>query len=155
MKGRVAAIGVAAVIAVAAPFIMRWEGVRYAPYRDIVGVWTVCYGHTKTVDPSRSYTKSECVNLLHVDMAEANSHVRRCLPMPKLVQIEAALTSLVFNVGPRGVCGSTIQRKALANDWPGACAGMDAWKYAGGRVVRGLEMRRGDERRMCESGSWN
>ena len=22
------------------------EGVSYIPYKDIVGVWTVCYGHT-------------------------------------------------------------------------------------------------------------
>ena len=22
------------------------EGVRYEPYQDVVGVWTVCYGHT-------------------------------------------------------------------------------------------------------------
>ncbi len=22
------------------------EGVRYNPYQDVVGVWTVCYGHT-------------------------------------------------------------------------------------------------------------
>nr|MCQ3985950.1 lysozyme [Klebsiella pneumoniae] len=21
------------------------EGVRYDPYQDVVGVWTVCYGH--------------------------------------------------------------------------------------------------------------
>jgi lysozyme len=151
LKGKAVA---AAVAVLAAAVIMKWEDVRYSPYQDSVGVWTVCYGHTKTVQPGRSYTKAECAALLEIDMAEANGHVNRCLPMPKLVQVEAALTSLVFNVGPRGVCGSTIQRKALANDWPGACAGLDAWKYAGGRVLRGLELRRGDERRMCETGSW-
>ncbi|EFO3467706.1 lysozyme [Escherichia coli] len=24
------------------------EGVSYIPYKDIVGVWTVCHGHTRT-----------------------------------------------------------------------------------------------------------
>lgn len=150
-KGKVAAVGVAAALAVAAPLVMRWEGVRYVPYQDVVGVWTVCYGHTGSdIVPGKRYTAGECAALLDGDMREANSHVRRCIPVPMLRQVEAALTSLVFNVGPRGVCGSTIQRKAMANDWPAACAGLDAWKYAGGRVYRGLELRRADERKLCE-----
>lgn len=151
MSKKVAAVGVAAVLAVAAPLVMRWEGVRHKPYQDVVGVWTVCYGHTgPDVVPGKRYTEAECAALLDADMREANAHVRRCIPVPMLRGPEAALTSLVFNVGPRGVCGSTIQKRALANDWPGACAGLDAWKYAGGRVYRGLELRRADERALCE-----
>lgn len=145
------AIGVAAVLALAAPLIAKWEGVRYTPYQDVVGVWTVCYGHTGAdIVPGKRYTLAECNALLDEDMAEANTYVRKCIGVPMLRHVEAALTSLVFNVGPKGVCGSTIQRKALANDWPGACAGLDAWKYAGGRVFRGLVLRRADERRLCE-----
>jgi len=83
-------------------------------------------------------------------MAEANEAVNRCLPMPKLPQIEAALTSATFNIGPRVVCGSTLQRKALANDWPGACAELARWNRAGGRVLRGLTLRRLDEQAVCE-----
>ena len=143
----------AAVLLLAGTLIARWEGVRYTPYRDAVGVLTVCYGHTgPDIIADKGYTAGECKALLDADMRTANAAVRRCLPMPMLVQIEASLTSLVFNVGPRAVCGSTIQRKALANDWPGACAGIDAWKFAGGRVLRGLELRRADERAMCEGG---
>ena len=150
MKGKVAAAGVAGVLALAATVIKPWEGVKYTPYQDVVGVWTVCYGHTKTVQPGKTYTAAECDALLRADMLEANAYVRKCIPVPMLRGPEAALTSLVFNVGPKGVCGSTIQRKAMANDWPGACAGLDAWKYAGGRVYRGLVLRRADERKVCE-----
>lgn len=150
-KAKVAAVGLAAVLAVSAPIIMKWEGVRHEPYLDAVGVLTVCYGHTSKVE-RRKYTQAECEALLDADMREANSHVRRCIGVPMLVQIEAALTSLVFNVGPRGVCGSTLQRKAKANDWPGACAELDRWRYAGGRVMRGLVLRRADERQLCEFG---
>lgn len=150
---RVAGVGLAAVLALAATVIKPWEGVEHKPYVDPVGVLTVCYGSTGPhIVPGRTYTQAECNALLDADMREANRHVRRCLPMPMLVQIEAALTSLVFNVGPRGVCGSTIQKRALANDWPGACAGIDAWRYAGGRVFRGLVLRRADERALCETG---
>lgn len=151
-KAKVATVGLVAVLAVAAPLVAKWEGVKYSPYQDVVGVWTVCYGHTRDVTPGKKYTGAECAALLDLDMAEANRHVRRCIPVPMLVQVEAALTSLVFNVGPKGVCGSSIQRHAMANNWPAACKGLDAWKYAGGRVYKGLQNRRADERQLCETG---
>lgn len=154
MKGKIAAVGVVAVLAMAAPLIQRWEGVRYKPYQDVVGVWTVCYGHTKTVDRSKTYTAAECRTLLDVDMAEANSYVRKCIPVPMLVQVEASLTDLVFNVGPKGVCGSTVQKRALENNWPAACVALDAWKFAGGRVYTGLVNRRADARYLCETGRY-
>lgn len=148
---KVAAGVVAAVAALAAPLIAKWEGVRYEPYRDAVGVLTVCYGHTGAdIVPGKRYTKAECDALLQADMAVANAAVNRCLQMPKLPQIEAALTSAAFNLGPQVVCNSTLQRKALANDWPGACRELDRWNKAGGRELRGLTLRRGDERTLCE-----
>jgi len=150
-KAKIAAGGAAAVLALAAVVVAKWEGVRYPPYRDVVGVWTVCYGHTgPDVVPGRTYSVAECKKLLEIDMAEADSHVRRCIRVPMKPHQEAALVSLVFNVGPRGVCGSTLQRKANGGDWAGACAELDKWKYAGGRVYRGLVLRRADERAMCE-----
>jgi lysozyme len=147
---RVVAGGVAA-LAIAAALITKWEGVRYVPYRDVGGVWTVCVGHTgPDVVPGKTYTKAECDAFLKADMAEANAAVHRCLPMPLLPQIEGALTSATFNAGPRVVCGSTLQDKAEANDWPGACAELSRWKFVGRTVSPGLENRRADERAVCE-----
>ena len=38
------------------------EGVSYIPYKDIVGVWTVCHGHTgKDIMLGKTYTKAECI----------------------------------------------------------------------------------------------
>jgi len=131
--------------------ITKWEGLRHAPYIDDVGVLTVCYGHTgPDIVPGKRYTQAECDALLEADMAIARSHVNRCLPMPKLAHIEEALTSAAFNLGAQIVCGSTLQRKALANDWPGACAELPRWNRGGGRVLRGLTLRRADERALCE-----
>ena len=144
----------AAVLLVAGGLIAQWEGKRYEAYPDPAtggAPYTVCYGHTGAdVVRGKRYTLEECNALLDADMRVANAAVRRCIPVPMLVQIEAALTSAAFNIGPSVVCGSTLQRKALANDWPGACAALDSWKYAGGRVMRGLVLRRADERRVCE-----
>lgn len=157
-KGPAAAIiGVAALVAaLAAPIIGKWEGVRYEAYPDPAtggAPWTVCYGHTGgDVIRGKRYTIDECDAFLAVDMVEANAAVNRCLSMPKLAHVEAALTSAAFNIGPKVVCGSALQRKALANDWPGACAELSQWRMAAGRVMKGLELRRADERQLCETG---
>lgn len=138
-------------LTLAAAIATRWEGVRYTPYRDPVGVLTVCYGHTgPDVVPGRTYSRAECEALLQHDLAIARAAVHRCIPVPLLPQIDGALTDAAFNLGPRVVCGSTLQKKALANDWPGACAQLDLWNKAGGRVYDGLVYRRDDERALCE-----
>ncbi|STL71676.1 phage lysozome [Escherichia coli] len=52
LKNSVIAAIPAGAIAIAAALITGptgndgLEGVRYQPYRDVVGVWTVCWGHT-------------------------------------------------------------------------------------------------------------
>lgn len=140
----------AAMLAAAAALIMKWEGVRYLPYQDVVGVWTVCYGHTgKDVIPGKKYTIEECKTLLYRDMTAARHYVHLCIG-PVAPGPEAALTSAVFNLGPKVVCGSTLQKVALRDGFPPACKHLDSWKYAGGRVYRGLVLRRADERAVCE-----
>ena len=148
------AAGVAAVLAIAAPLIGKWEGLRYHAYPDPAtggAPWTACYGHTgPDVKPGATYTKAECDALLDADMAAADATVRRCIPVPMLRHVEGALVSAVFNIGPSVVCGSTLQKYALANDWPSACAQLSRWDKAAGRQMRGLTLRRADERKLCE-----
>lgn len=50
----------AVALALAAPFVASWEGKRNAPYRDIVGVWTVCYGDARNVTPGKRQTDAQC-----------------------------------------------------------------------------------------------
>lgn len=149
-KPRALTAAVSAVV-LATALIVKWEGVRYKTYLDGGGVPTVCVGHTgPDVVIGRTYTEAQCNAFLKADMSDAQATVHRCLPMPMLPQIEGALISATFNAGPRVVCGSTLQRKALANDWPGACAALDSWKYIGRTVSPGLVNRRADERAVCE-----
>jgi lysozyme len=143
----------AAVLLLAAALIAKWEGVRYSPYTDAVGVLTVCYGHTgPDIEQGKRYTRAECEALLDEDMREANAYVRSCVGRPMPVNVEAALTSLVFNLGPAPVCieGRSPRKFARAGDWPNTCKSLDLYRYAGGRVFRGLVLRRADERAVCE-----
>ena len=144
------AVGATAALAIAGGLIGKWEGVRYTPYRDTGGILTVCYGHTGAdVVQGRAYTQDECERLLAADMASARAQVKRCLPMPLLPQIEGALTSAVYNAGTKVVCCSTLQQKAMLNDWPGSCRELIRWKYIGRTVSQGLENRRMDEAAVC------
>ncbi len=148
---RVVALGGAAALALAAAIVKPWEGYEPIPYRDVIGVLTVCYGTTgPEVVAGRRYTRAECDAFLRDDLAEANGHVRRCIGRPMPERVEAAVTSLVYNAGPRAVCGSTLQRKAVAGDWAGTCAELSRWNRAGGRVIKGLVNRRAAERAVCE-----
>ncbi|RAP73005.1 phage lysozyme family protein [Candidatus Erwinia dacicola] len=66
----IAAMGGGA-IAIAAAIIPSLEGVEHKPYQDVVGVWTVCYGHTGAdIIKSKTYTEAECQALLNKDLRE-------------------------------------------------------------------------------------
>ena len=66
MSFRAKTLGITAMasIAIAGSMIASWEGLRTRPYRDITGVWTVCYGETKHIDVTRTYTKEACDRML-------------------------------------------------------------------------------------------
>lgn len=154
MAGNTAKVGgvSAVVLALVTGLVMHYEGSRNHAYWDPYGkVWTICEGHTgPDVREGTVYTDAQCEAIRDRDIAIANASLKRCLTMPMLPQIEAALTDGVYNIGPRLVCGSTLERKAEANDWPGACAELRRWDKAGGRVLPGLTRRRSDEAGLCE-----
>lgn len=140
-------------LAIAGTLIGKYEPAPnvHKPYWDPWGkVWTVCKGHTGDVDPKRLYTDAECKAFEDADKAAARRIVLRCLPMPLLPQIEGAAIDATYNIGSSVVCGSTLQKYALANDWPAACAEFSRWDHAGGRVLPGLTRRRTDDRAICE-----
>ena len=151
--------GTAIAIALATAMGMHFEGKNNHAHLDPIGVLTICYGHTKNVKPGDYRTDEECEQLLHVDMAEANRHVKRCIPVPLPIPVEAAFTDAAFNLGPSVVCGSTLQRKALAGDLEGAClqltqaknsdGGNRGWSFAAGKFFRGLFRRRSEEVDLC------
>lgn len=143
----VAALGAVA-LAVATPFIAQWEGKRNDPYRDIVGVQTVCYGETNV--PMRRYSDSECLEMLNSSVATYRDAVLRCTPSLEGHPIQlAAVTSLAYNIGPSAYCRSTADRRFDAGDLRGGCEAIRLWNKAGGRVVPGLVNRRNAEYELC------
>lgn len=142
-----AAISVA-VLALATPVVMRSEGQRTEPYRDPVGILTVCYGETHV--EMRSYTQQECRDMLSGSLAEHWAGIAACVPADAPDRVKAASLSFAYNVGASAFCGSTMSRKLMSRDYTGGCAELSRWTYAGGQQLPGLVKRRAAERALCE-----
>lgn len=148
---------VGGVLAVTTAFVEIKEGLFTKPYRDPVGIPTVCYGHIEGVTmTSRSYTAAECKALLLADLAVYNEKMLKCVKVPLTTPTHAALLSFSYNVGISGFCKSTVARKLNAGDTAGACDALLMWTKGRvrGRLVDlpGLVTRRKEERALCRSG---
>lgn len=152
MKTNTKVAGGIASLALAASFIGGWEGLRTTSYRDIVGVWTVCYGETKGVTEGQTYTKDQCDDMLKLEIAYYEAELDKCLKVSVPIETKIALVSWTYNVGPGAACSSTLVRKANAGDIEGACNELPRWNRAGGRIIGGLTNRRVAERELCLSG---
>ncbi|GLO78481.1 lysozyme [Sulfitobacter pontiacus] len=144
-------------LAVAVPYVGKWEGLRLVAYRDIVGVWTVCYGETKGVRPGDRYTKPECDAMLARELINYRSRLHRYFSPDTLagrlpVYRDTAYTSLAYNVGVSGAGKSTAVRRLNAGNIPGGCQAITWWNKAGHLVVRGLTLRRGEDYGLCMIG---
>lgn len=142
---------------VAVPLVAKWEGKRNNSYRDIVGVWTICYGHTRTAGPGQYKTDAECEALLRNELLEYREGLHGYF-LPETLnsrltpERDAAYTSLAFNVGIAGAGRSTATRRLNAGNIRGGCEALTWWNRAGGRIVRGLVNRRAEERALCLAG---
>jgi lysozyme len=171
-KGAIAIVTASAALLAS---VASWEGTEHKPYKDVVGVLTVCNGHTKNVVPNKVYTKAECDALLTQDLTEHGQGVLNCVKVPIPQGVYDGLASFAFNVGVGATCKSRAvalinQAKfiegcnAIAHGPPGwrtkpcntrEChsrrqANADpAWSYAGGKFYKGLHNRRLSERDMC------
>jgi lysozyme len=145
--------GLGGAMLIAAPVVAIQEGLVLKSYPDPVQIWTACYGHVgPDVQPGRVYTESECVALLHQDLAIADRAVDRAVQVPIASKTKAALISFVFNVGEGNFRKSTLLRMLNAGEIEAACNQLSRWVYAKGIRLRGLAKRREVERQLCLDG---
>lgn len=151
-KEVVGIIGAAALL-ITAPLVMQWEGKRNDPYKDIVGVWTVCYGDTRDVRAGQRQSDQQCRTRLYKQLSDHAKPIMACVPQLKNRPYQtAASVSLAYNIGVSGFCGSTAAKRFRAGDHVGGCNAFALWNKAGGRVVQGLVNRRREEIRICLTG---
>jgi lysozyme len=143
-----------AVLAAAGALITPWEGIYTKPYYDIVGVKTVCIGATAAegVDLNRDYTIAECKAMLVKSLPKYDDGIRKCVTRDMPDSVRIAMISATYNIGIGGFCKSTMRARINLGDYRGACEALLMWNRAGGRVVKGLDNRRRDERKVCLQG---
>jgi lysozyme len=144
-------VGGSAIAASLIATVAHFEGKSNTPYRDIVGVYTVCYGETNVA--MRPYTDAECQDMLADSLVDYAGPVLKVNPELRGhgSQIVAA-SSLAYNIGMPNYRRSTVAKKFHAGDWKGACNAFLSWRFAGGREAKGLLNRRQAERAICMRG---
>lgn len=130
------------------------EGCRRDPYQcpsDVltVGIGSTEYGGQK-IDPNRLYSDKEIADRWAHDLAIAERCVNRYGNGNKMPQgAFDAMVSITFNVGCGAMQKSTLFKLAKQGYRPELCEQFSRWVYAGGKKLRGLEIRREKERALC------
>lgn len=146
--------------------IRHHEGVRTRPYRCPVSLWTVGVGHLLypeqaklpvaerlqfplRSEDNRVWTLPEVDALLAKDLAKFERGVARFCNSSFAHQGQFdALVSFAFNVGLGNLQRSSLRMKHNRQEYEAAADEFLKWTKAGGKVLRGLVIRRNDERRL-------
>lgn len=155
IRTKAAAGGVVILLASAAMVvgIKKDEGREYRPYSDLVGVLTACDGITgPDVIPGKTYTDQECNALTIKHVEKHGSQLLDCITVRITQPMYEALAGWVFNVGVGAACKSTAIRLINAGNYYAGCKDLLRWDKAGGRVVRGLTLRRQRDSEACIKG---
>jgi lysozyme len=137
--------------------IKHHEGVRSRPYRCPAGLWTVGVGHLigdgKSLPESwnRTFLQEEIDKILKSDLRRFELGLTKLLPNIPLKQNEFdALVSFCFNLGLGCFQRSTIRQALLRGNKEAAMESLVKYCRAGGKILRGLQTRRLDEKALFE-----
>ena len=133
--------------------IKRWEGLRLTAYKDIVGVWTIGYGHTAAAGApapkaGMKITAQEAEDTLKRDLAQYEKAVTKALSIVPSANQFAAMVSLCYNIGPANFAKSSVVKLLNVGKPREAADAFLLWNKAGGKVLKGLTARREDERKL-------
>ena len=149
----------------AVEMIKHHEGVRFKPYQCPAKLWTIGVGHVlypnqiKILlpergayalhpDDNRTFTKEEVDGILRADLDRFERGVAQFCPVPLTQGMFDGLVSFSFNVGLGTLQRSTLRQKLLRGDKEGAAEELLKYCMGGGKVLRGLQNRRIDERAL-------
>lgn len=130
--------------------IKEFEELHLTPYLCPANVWTIGYGHTRTVRAGTRITLEQAEQLLEDDLNIAERAVMRLVAVPLTDNQFAALVSFVFNVGTSNFERSTLLQLLNRGWYEQVPAQLARWNRASGQVLGGLARRRAAEARL-----WN
>jgi Phage-related lysozyme (muraminidase) len=120
--------------------------------RDPVGYWTQGWGHLVTKDLTAPepppITMAQADEWLFLDLAIAERAVLRLCPVALTNGQFGALVDFAYNLGAGNLQVSALRQKVLRGEHDAAAQEFGKWIRAGGRIYRGLVLRREAERRL-------
>ena len=145
--------------------IQHHEGIRYKPYRCPAQLWTIGVGHVMypeqgklkieardgfalRPEDNRQFTKDEVDGILRADLQRFERGVHTYCPVYLTQGMFDGLVSFSFNVGLGTLQRSTLRQKLLRGDKEGAAEELLKYCMAGGKILKGLQKRRIDERAL-------
>ena len=149
----------------AVAMIKHHEGVRQKPYRCPAKLWTVGVGHVLypeqgklpidqrdafniRIEDFRVFSMEEVDAILRADLDRFERGVERYITVPLTQGMFDALVSFSFNVGLGTLQRSTLRQKLNRGDKEGAADELLKYCMAGGKILKGLQNRRIDERAL-------
>jgi lysozyme len=134
----------------------RFEGFRHEPYLCPAKVPTIGYGSTFYED-GRRVTMSD-PPILESRAQELFKHTLIAVFLPQLLRLCPqlvvdylitnnparinAILDFVYNLGPGNLQISTLRKRILSERWNDVPIELRKWNKGGGRVLRGLTLRR-------------
>jgi lysozyme len=145
--------------------IKHHEGTRFTPYRCPAKLWTIGVGHvlypeqgklkiedrdaySLRPEDNRKFSMEEVDSILAADLQRFERGVERFVSVALTQGEFDALVSFSFNVGLGTLQRSTLRAKLNRNDKNGAADELLKYCLAGGKILKGLQNRRIDERAM-------
>jgi lysozyme len=145
--------------------IRHHEGVRFRAYRCPAKLWTIGVGHVLyplqgrlpldqrqdfqlQESDNRTFSTEEVDGILHSDLARFERGVTTLCPVSLTQGQFDSLCSFSFNCGLGTLQRSTLRQKLLRGETEDAAQELLKYCMGGGKILKGLQNRRIDERAL-------
>lgn len=146
-------------------FIKRFEGLSLKAYKCAAGVWTIGWGHTgslaeigidRNIFEGLVITREQATQLLKKDLIKYEKAVNDYVKTPLNQAQFDALVDFSFNCGTGALRTSTLLKRVNYRDTPdNITAAFKMWNKGGGKVLKGLTLRREAEAKLFNTGIYN
>jgi lysozyme len=130
--------------------IKNFEGLHLTPYLCPSKIWTIGYGHTRTVHAGMQITPDQANQLLDDDLRLTERAVQRAVHVPLSDNQFAALVSFAFNAGINNFQNSTLLKLLNRGWYEQVPAQLMRWNRVQNEIMGGLSRRRAAEGQL-----WN
>jgi lysozyme len=135
--------------------IKGFEGCHLKAYKCPAGIWTIGWGETLGVKEGDVWTQEYADVVLRERVGQFMLAVLKRCPQLHVepANLLSACTSLAYNIGVGAFGACSVSRKTMRRQYASAADAFLLWNKAGGRVLRGLTLRRQYERKVYLAGA--